>query len=273
MANVFVFPDEDAYRRADEAASAHGASVQVLPVPEFCSGLVAPALVVTAGCEAFTQRLADAGVPVAGTTRYEPFKREIPRAGPPDPLWKDVFGQIRIRTFRSSFSDPTKKRVELESSHRLHPVIPYMANLIRGGAYRPEVPILAFDEEHRLLVVGPREIVITRADDLLDFWILLRTLVDLTSNAFLLSRTSMQALAEPRQGIGAVEIFKRLPSLDCRECRNQNCMEFASGLMTGRCRPEQCVPLQQAENDRGRQSLGWLLDVIGCGKPGPEAPR
>jgi ArsR family metal-binding transcriptional regulator len=142
-----------------------------------------------------------------------------------------------------------------------------MARLIRGGAYRPDPPVLAIEEEHRLVAISPKEIVISRAKDLMDMWIILRTTVELFITAWE-HRSSLEPEREPRIGIGAIEVFKRLPATNCGMCNNYSCMEFAAGLIAGRCRIEQCTPLYNGGDSRYLESLNWLMRAIGLA-PGP----
>jgi len=137
-----------------------------------------------------------------------------------------------------------------------------MARLIRGGAYRFDVPVFAFEEDHRLLAVSSERMVICRADDLLDAWIMLRSLVDLVISAWDL-RSRIEPEKQRRQGIGAMEIFKRLPSTDCGRCGKQNCMEFATGLFTGKFRIDQCPSLMEEAWRERLESVQWLMRAIG----------
>jgi ArsR family metal-binding transcriptional regulator len=67
----------------------------------------------------------------------------------------------------------------------------------------------------------------------------------------------------PRYGIGAMEIFKRLPATNCGRCGSPNCMEFAMRLFRRHVKPEECAPLMTPEFAACEGSLRWLLHVIG----------
>ncbi|MBI5570995.1 MAG: hypothetical protein HY914_13710 [Desulfomonile tiedjei] len=262
MANVLVFPDWQSFDDASEALESAQALFEVIPLPRFCHGLAVPVIRVPGSARSLREFLASRDISLSGLLPYHRFAREVPEAEPPDPLWKQVLGDLRVTAIKPSVTDPSRLRVEVVPEKSLNELIPVMARIIRGGSFRRDVPVLAFDEEHRLLAVSPREVVISRADDLLDAWIMLRSVVELIMSAWH-HRSSLKPETEPRHGIGAIEIFKRLPGANCGRCRNYNCMEFAVGLLMGRHRLDECVSLQETQEPSCRQSLEWLLRAVG----------
>ncbi len=262
MAYILVFPDQQSYDLATEAFAVHEVPFEPVEVPRFCSEIVAPALRVTGAIQELSLELRRRGIALSGVLPYRPFLRDIPDAGPPDPRWKHVLGRVQVSSVRPSLTDPLKLRVEVKPEKSLKPLIPMMARLIRGGAYRYEVPLLVFEEEHRLLAVSGTEMVICRADDLLDAWIMLRCMTELILSAWD-HRLNLQPETDPRNGIGAIEMFKRLPGNNCGKCAYGNCMEFAMLLFRGKSRMDQCPWLLQDEGTAHRESLRWLLQAIG----------
>jgi ArsR family metal-binding transcriptional regulator len=262
MAYILVFPDQHSYDRASEALAQVQTPFEVVPVPRFCTGIAAPALRVTGAIHELSHNLRSQGIALSGVLPYRPFLRDIPEADPPDARWNHILGRLHLASIRPSQTDPLKLRIEVVPENSLKPLIPMMARLIRGGAYRYEVPLLVFEEEHRLLAVSGDEIVICRADDLLDAWIMLRCMIELILSAWD-HRLTLQPETDPRNGIGAIEMFKRLPGTNCGKCAYGNCMEFAMMLFRGKCGMEHCAWLAQDEGKEHRESLRWLLRAIG----------
>ncbi len=262
MAHVIIFPDQASFENSLKLIESRGTIEAVVQPPEFCLGLVAPTIVVTGGPESLSEELKRAGIAFSGVIPYHPFRREIPKASRPAKEWKEVLASLRVSIVRPSLTDPMRLRVEVIPERSLTPIIPLMARLIRGGSYKFEIPVLAFEEEHRLLAISSNALVICRADDLLDAWMMLRSFVDLAISAWDL-RFRNEPEKERRQGIGAIEIFKRLPSTDCGRCGKQNCMEFASGLFTGKFRIDQCPPLMEAQWRERLESVQWFMQAIG----------
>jgi ArsR family metal-binding transcriptional regulator len=262
MAQVIIFPDQASFESSLKFVESVGTNAAVVQPPEFCVGLVAPTIVLTGGPKSLADELRRGGVTFSGVLPYYPYSREIPKGAPPASQWRQVLGSITMQSVQPSLTDPIRLRVDIVPQKSLAPTIPFMAKLIRGGSYRFDVPVLAFEEEHRLLAISGNRFVICRADDLLDAWVMLRSFVDLAISAWDL-RSKIEPEKERRQGIGAIEIFKRLPSTDCGRCGKQNCMEFASGLFTGKFRIDQCPPLMEDGWRVRRESVRWLMRTIG----------
>ncbi|MGB6064873.1 MAG: (Fe-S)-binding protein [Desulfomonilaceae bacterium] len=262
MAKVIIFPDQASFENSRKYIDSMGVTALVVQPPRFCLGLVAPTVIDSGGPKSLADELRQADVAVSGVIPYRPAAKEILKASPPNSKWTEALGTLAVSTVRPSLTDPLKLRVEVIPGKSLALLIPLMARLIRGGSYRFDVPVLAFEEEHRLLVISPERFVICRADDLLDAWIMLRSFVDLVISAWD-SRSNLGPEKQRRQGIGAIEIFKRLPSTDCKRCGKQNCMEFATGLFTGKFGIEQCAPIIEEEWRPRLESLQWLMQVIG----------
>lgn len=262
MAHIIVFPDHKSFDRATEVLAAVKTPFDQIDTPAFCADIVAPGVRVTGPVQEISRELRSQGITICGVLPYRPFLRDIPAGGPADPQWKTICGELYLSAVKPSLTDPLKLRLEVTTEKSLTSIIPIMARLIRGGAYRYEVPILVFEEEHRLLAVSSNEIVISRADDLLDGWIMLRCMIQLLLSAWD-HRQRLHPETEPRNGIGAIEMFKRLPGTNCGKCPYGNCMEFAMMLFRGKCRMEQCSRLLQDEGKARLESLRWLLRAVG----------
>lgn len=223
---------------------------------------MAPSVLVT-GMKAFPRdELAAAGVSLSGILPYSQFKKQIPQADPPDPAWREAVGDLCITSIGPSVSDAVRFRAEVKPKRNLGELIPLIARLIRGGSYQPHLPALAFEEEHRLLVISPDRLVFSRTNDLLDFWIMLRSMIDLIFAAWE-RRSVLKPDKEPRQGVGAIEIFKRLPGTNCGGCGNANCMEFATRLFMKRGKVGECPVIAEPKWARNSESLKWLMSTIG----------
>lgn len=272
MAKLLIFPDAESMGRALAAGLEHEVSLEPLEIPLFCSELAPPSLVATGHVAGFVSELQDKGVPVSGIIAYSPLPKDVPQASPADPRWKELLGNLVVKSVRPSVSDPTKLRIHAVPTEPLGDLILVMARLIRGGSHQPVRRILAFEEEQRLLVFESDSITVCRALHLLDAWIMLRTAIELILTAWQV-RSSVEPDLRPRCGIGANEIFRRLPGSNCGGCGDANCMEFALGIFTGQRTLRGCPPLFEQAHRPYLDSLRWLLGIIGLPEDPAESPN
>ncbi|MDQ1240503.1 MAG: hypothetical protein QG577_2689 [Thermodesulfobacteriota bacterium] len=264
MAYVIFFSRDTDFQAARDYFPATTNYSEVLEVPKFCQGLALPSLLVSGTKEGLLSELAELGVKPCGLIRHQSGKKDIRLGSTPNEAWRAILGETNLRIMRQSVSDPQKLHGEILAEKNFGYLIPLMACLIKGGAYRPEIPSLALEEGHRLIAFSPQEIFISRASDVLDFWINLRRCVDLICEAQE-KRSFLSPVTEPRQGISAIEIFRRLPSTNCGQCGKANCMEFAVAVCTGKGELEDCTPLRDEPWSEHKTSALWLLRTIGVG--------
>ncbi len=262
MADYILFPNELQFELAHRVVMELGEKHRLVEPPEFCHGLISPAFQVTGGTGGFIQFLRAEKVRIAGTVPVRVFNREVPDAPPPEACWTEILGDLRLVSVAPSITDPLKLGVEIEFSRSVGSLIPLLPALIKGGAFVPGNPVFTFDEEHRLVSISDRNILFCRVNDLLDLWIILRSAVDLLVTAW--KRKGLLApCSSPRYGIGALEIYRRLPGTNCGACESPNCMEFATRLFTRKAVIGACGPLKAPARAVHLASLRWLLSVIG----------
>jgi len=262
MAYLIFFSKPEDFKVALAFFSPSRRYLEVLETPIFCSGFLPPAILLSGKRNELLAELKQNALAFCGLVQHQNRTRKQIDGESPRPVWKEIVGQIKLVSVSDSVSDPTRLRIEVRTGESFGDLIPLMAALIRGGAYNPARPSLVLEEGHRLVVFLNDIVVISRSDDIYDFWFQLRCSVDLICDAFE-KKSFIKPISDPRQGIGAVEIFRRLPATNCGKCGFNACMEFAVALFTGKAWLDLCTPLFNHDMDSRRQSLSWLLQVLG----------
>ncbi len=262
MGQLVIFPDQSCFQRGVRVAEETGMTFRALPVPPFCDGLTASVILVTGRGNTLIEALKKGGVDVSGAVDPTGIDREIPESGPADPVWKDILGSLRLQFVTPSVTDQNRLTAQITVEHSMDELIPIAARLIRGGTFVPAIPALTFEEEHRLISLSPDGIRLSRCDDLPDIWIMMRTTVELLITAAR-NKHRIRPETSPRQGLGAGEIFRRLPGTDCKECNFDSCMELAMSITTGRTSIKECRPLPGEDYRDRLSSMKWLLHVMG----------
>ncbi|MGC8906644.1 MAG: (Fe-S)-binding protein [Desulfomonilaceae bacterium] len=262
MAHLLFFSREEDFQAGLDVLSSSQRYLEVIEAPRFCAGLAPPVILLSGRRDELRAELTRNDVAFCGLVQHLHRTTRQLDGEPPRPIWKEILGGLIIESVRDSASDPTRLRIELRTQQDFGALIPLMAALIRGGAYNPQAPSLALEEGHRLIAFSPDSVVISRCDDVYDFWFQLRCSVELICQAFE-KKPFIEPVQEPRQGIGAIEIFRRLPATNCGKCGFPACMEFAVALFTQKAVLDLCTPLLDEEMHLRRQSLLWLLQTLG----------
>jgi ArsR family metal-binding transcriptional regulator len=202
---------------------------------------------------ATTAILSDHGITCSGYTDNFEAPTVIPNEAA-ESFAEDVFGEAVIMFYGPCMADELRVRLVAHLSRNVSAALPYLNGAMPQACFNAGPCTLTFMDGGRMVTVYPQRIAIGKADGIVDSW---RTLekIRLLVNRTWARRDSITPLYERRSKPPALEIYKRLPRTNCKQCGQQTCMAFAVSLWQGqavpnRCRPafedEQFIPLRAA---------------------------
>lgn len=256
-----TFPKREEFEKARARLDVLSLPYEVIsPDPGFAR-VGAPALVVeTEARAALTGRDAD-GFLCAGWVEYRPAQIDVPDEAPPA-FEEDVFGEVRIMVLAPCVADATKIRLIAHLGGDLTEAFPYLNAEMGEASYNAKGPAFTFMDRYRLISMYPRRIAVAKADEIVDAW---RTLEVLRrgANEVWARRAEIEPSHEMRQRPPALEIFKRLPGINCGACGEKTCLAFAVSLWNGAATPSQCKPVFSGEYGRMKEALLQVCAGLG----------
>ena len=127
-------------------------------------------------------------------------------------------------------------------SRDLSPVIPSLNAVIKGAVYASRVPSLTFYRDGHMITIQPRQIGVSKCQDEEEARRLLDQIVSLINDVWQ-RRDEIEPNYEEVPPLTLLEVYRRLPGLNCGECGEPTCMAFAAKLVPGDATIEQCRPL------------------------------
>jgi ArsR family metal-binding transcriptional regulator len=211
----------------------------------------------------------DRNIVCSGWTEYFPTPGTVPEQ-PPQEFDEDIFGESVIMFFGPCMADEKRIRLTAHLAGDVTEVLPYINSTMPQACFNANPCSLTFMEGHRMVTVYPRRIAIGKADGLVDAW---RTLekIRLLVNRTWAQRASLTPLYVMRSKPPALEIYKRLPRTNCRECGEQTCMAFAVSLWQGQSAPSRCRPVFTEEHAALRAALLEICQGLGVDTSGVAA--
>jgi len=259
-----VFQAAEEFERVRRALDAAGAAWRAVAPPPAVADVAAPYLVIPDASRAALHAAIRAGAVIAGQVPYrEPLAEALADLGPePPPGAADVVGRIAITLVAPCVAADGYLRLAAQVEGDLAPVMPYLNAVTPAGAYSPPGPTFTLMDGPRLVNLFPHRAAVARARDLPDAW---RTLARLKRrvNALWARRDTIVPVAERRMGIGALEVYSRLPRTNCRACGEATCLAFAVRLLIGEQRLEKCAPVFGGEFERLREALVDIAAGLG----------
>jgi ArsR family metal-binding transcriptional regulator len=169
----------------------------------------------------------------------------------------DVLGQMSVSVFAPCVADRSKVRAIILVSGDLTLVLPYLNAEMPTASYNPGGGTLTYMAGYRMISLSAQRITVAKAADLFDTWSVLADIREIVNRTWA-RRDRLTPSYERRRRPPALEIFKRLPGTNCKECSDRTCLAFADRLWRGDADPTECGPVFGEEYAHLRDAL---LDI------------
>jgi ArsR family metal-binding transcriptional regulator len=123
--------------------------------------------------------------------------------------------------------------------------LPYLNAVWDGCRYDRANEVLLRDTGDQKYAFRPREIRVAFVRNLADAQNIVADMVS-EINRIWRQRDGITPDHSEKVFPPVLGLYRRLPGTNCRRCGYATCMAFAADLSRGKCRPEQCPPLNEA---------------------------
>ena len=254
-----TFPSREELNQAVAVLETMGADYELIEPSPALSLVALPALVMSREVRGRLEA-ATPTVVFSGWVDYRASRVEIPN-GPTPKEGGVCFRRAAIMVLGPCVADETKIRLIAHLEGDLGPVLPYLNTVMPQASYTPAAETLTFMEGYRMVALYRQRITIAKADEIVDAWRTLddiRRLVEQTWS----DRNKIEPSFEIRRKPPAIEIYKRLPRTNCRQCGELTCLAFAVRVWTGETSVRLCLPVF-AEGGGHPRLREPLLDICG----------
>jgi ArsR family metal-binding transcriptional regulator len=179
--------------------------------------------------------------------------RAVPAESPPTHA-EDIFGMAAVMVLAPCVADLSRIRITAHISGDLAAVFPYLNTEMREGSYTPGGPTFTFMDEYRMVCLYSRRITMAKADDIVDAWAVLEGIRSRVNDVWA-RRHTISPSYERRERPPALEIYKRLPGTNCKECGELTCLAFAAHLWQGQTTLGRCRPVFAGTHPHLKQAL------------------
>jgi ArsR family metal-binding transcriptional regulator len=169
---------------------------------------------------------------------------------------------LRAYTLRVVLSDcnPSSQKVNAiaDLSEDISEVLPYLNTFLKGLQYHPEDKFLTVKRKGHLITFWPRQIAVTKLEDEKEATAVMEELKQIVNETFA-NKDHIEPTFTSRPIPRPLDIFKRLPGKNCKECGEPTCMAFALKLVNDEVVLNQCPLLLEKESEANRLKLKELL--------------
>ncbi len=137
-------------------------------------------------------------------------------------------------------------------------VFPYLNSVLRGAVYEPNVPSVSWRKAGHYVVFHPNQIAVSNVEDRDKAIKEVEGLIELV-NKIWEQRHEIKPSYETRRRPGPMEVYKLLPGTNCKACGQPTCFVFATKLVAGQVKLDDCPVLKEPEYSERKEKL---LDLI-----------
>jgi ArsR family metal-binding transcriptional regulator len=197
----------------------------------------------------------------AGWVDFRPPAQAVPDEAPAE-FAEDAVGRIAIVVLAPCVADLKRLRLTAHLTGDVADVLPYLNAEMPQGSYTAKLPVFTYMDGHRLVSLFRDRVAVAKTDDIVDSWASLERVRSLVNEVWA-RREAITPSFELRRRPPALEVYKRLPGTNCRQCGEETCMAFAWAAWRGDAEPGSCLPV--FEGDRGDLKDALLSICSGLG--------
>ena len=240
MKTITTFPDKIHYHKFMDMLNKKGISCEIIdPAPAYSlTGI--PAVVL--GEQVRSAIVSDnEGFLCSGWVEYRDYGHSVPH-NPPKIFQEDLFGHFSISSIAPCIADPDRLRIICGLKGDISNVMPYINSEMPSGMFVQDGPHFTYMDGYHMVSLYPHRITVAKTDDIIDTWRILEKIRCLVNDVWSRKNTITPSY-EMRQKPPALEIYKRLPGINCKECGQKTCMAFALLIWQGMLKPTLCKPI------------------------------
>jgi ArsR family metal-binding transcriptional regulator len=220
-----------------------------------------PAIALTDTGKAQFLDAAGADILSAGWVDFRPPSQVGPDEAPQE-FVEDIVGRVAIVVLAPCVADLDRLRLTAHLSGDVAEALPYLNAEMPQGSYVAKLPVLTFMDSQRMVSLFRDRVAVAKADDIVDAWASLERVRCLVNDVWS-RRAAITPSLELRRRPPALEVYKRLPGTNCKQCGEATCMAFAWAVWRGDADQRLCLPV--FEGDRGDLKDALLSICSGLG--------
>ena len=261
MKTVTTFPNHAEFEKANFCLEKLLLPYEIISPEIAYSKVGVPGIIVEQGVRSELYDNQHSNFICSGWVDYHPAQLKIPVENPRS-FQDDLIGSCSIVVLAPCMADIKRIRLIAHLSGDLTEVFPYLNTEMPQGMYNKETPIFTFMDAYRMVSLYSKRITIAKADDLIDAWRMLEKIRVLVNYTWL-RKDLIKPTHEMRRKPPALEIYKRLPGLSCKQCGEKTCMAFALRLWSGEINPLLCKPIFEGDYGHLKEALLEICSSLG----------
>ncbi|MFZ5642476.1 MAG: (Fe-S)-binding protein [Bacillota bacterium] len=168
---------------------------------------------------------------------------------------------INITFMEPCIAEQGKIRLKAEMTNDITEVMPYLNTVISNAIFNRYAPLISFTKDFRLIVLYSNNMTMAKAinqTDALQIISWLKDLINITWD----KRDTIAPNFEKKQKPTVPQFYSWLPKTNCKKCGEVSCFAFATMILQGKQKIENCEPLFTPDYKESRETITEVLKAI-----------
>ncbi|MEM0216873.1 MAG: (Fe-S)-binding protein [Candidatus Bathyarchaeia archaeon] len=163
-----------------------------------------------------------------------------------------IVKKIEIREISPCTADPERIKFLAQADRPLEDVLPILYLAIPSAKYSEKLGALSYmHQQHLITIFANGRITMTYVKDRDEANRLVEEARRLINRAFIYLKTHgkpSREMIQAKKELTPVKIYELLPKTNCKKCGEQGCFAFATKLLNGEKRLQECILLDSKEH-------------------------
>jgi len=169
---------------------------------------------------------------------------------------------IKITSVAPCIVVPNRIRFRAIFSDDITDLMPYLNAVLKNAVYNHEGKVLSMTKDERLITLYPWEVTVAKALSKEDADETAAWVKDLINKTYV-DRETIEPVYERRSRPTPLVLYGWLPQKSgCRRCGEQTCLAFATQMVNGGKKLEQCPVIWEPGNEDLLESLKEMVVVL-----------
>ena len=174
----------------------------------------------------------------------------------------DYLGRLRINATQPCLADPEKIRFISLVDKPIAQLFPYVNAVIKGAVYNANGHNITLKKGERIVSLHPSKIAGAKVLDIKDAEGTLEWVVGILNDCYR-RKDEITPDYEMRARLGVLDVYKLLPTNNCKSCGLSTCLAFSASLCKGEKILSDCIEIWKDEYSEKRGILVSLLEDAG----------
>lgn len=170
--------------------------------------------------------------------------------------------KVTLKFIQPCTTDSKRIRIKANLSKDISDIFPYLNTYIPSAIYNSKGNHLTFNKEHKIITLFEDNIAIAKLINETDAYETMDYIKELINEVYE-NKHNIEPLYEIKKMPSPIDLYKYLPKLNCKRCKEATCMAFAAKLLSSENKITSCIPLYEDQNKEKRYALEDLILSIG----------